>query len=259
MSFQHNNTLAKSEPNWGSVDKSSLPRVAFAEHGQTGEKSTWKYPHHHIVNGGSPDKNGVYTSGTMYLHKGGLAAAWSAANGGRSGQKASPGVKAHLRSHRRAIGAENMGSRPNRKLAKELLEKSLAVVDARDDLSLSIARKLLAQAFSKVSNTSANQQDDMQSPNSRIVVENPWPENDDIPVSTDYDNSPKRGIEMDPVGAVSVTDDENTERMPASVAPASSSFDAHPDSDNTYRMPRKSLYLLPILGTRELMARGYRI
>lgn len=102
--FSHNSTLAKNEPGWGSVDKGKLPRLAFAEHGEADKKSTWGFPHHWVQGGGSPNEAGVFTTGTLYLHKGGLHAAWAAANGARSGQDASAAVKAHLRRHMAAIG-----------------------------------------------------------------------------------------------------------------------------------------------------------
>lgn len=103
LAFQHNSTLAKNEPSWGSVDKTKLPRAAFAEKGDAGKKSSWGYPHH-WVSGGKVGADGTFSSGTMFLHKGGLRAAWAAANGARSGQNASSGVKAHLRRHMAAIG-----------------------------------------------------------------------------------------------------------------------------------------------------------
>ena len=105
--FTHNSTTADNEPDWGSVDKTKLPRIAFADEGEPDKKSTWRYPHHWVQNGGGEDENGVYTTGTLYLHVGGLNAAWSAANGGRSGQEASNAVKSHLQAHRRALGIED--------------------------------------------------------------------------------------------------------------------------------------------------------
>lgn len=104
VDFSHNSKLDDNEPDWGSVDKTKLPRVAFADRGEPDKKSTWGYPHHWVKGGSKTDESGVYTDGTLYLHRGGLAAAWSAANGGRSGQEASPAVKAHLNVHRNAIG-----------------------------------------------------------------------------------------------------------------------------------------------------------
>jgi hypothetical protein len=82
----HNSTVAKSESSWSKVDKTKLPDSAFAD------SKNRKYPHHHLV------------KGTMYLHRGGLAAAWAAAQGARSGKQASSAVKAHLQKHRKAIG-----------------------------------------------------------------------------------------------------------------------------------------------------------
>lgn len=105
--FAHNSTLADNEPAWGDVDKTKLPRKAFADMGVMKEKTSWKYPHHWVKNGGDPDPdNGVYRSGTMYLSKGGLNAAWAAANGARAGVEASPEVKAHLNKHRKDLGME---------------------------------------------------------------------------------------------------------------------------------------------------------
>jgi len=103
MAFTHNSNIAESEPSWDAVNKTKLPRMAFADHGEPGKKSTWKYPHHWVQNGGNEDTNGVYTTGTMYLHVGGWQAAINAAHGARSGEKASAGVQRHLEEHRPAI------------------------------------------------------------------------------------------------------------------------------------------------------------
>jgi hypothetical protein len=85
----HNSTVAKSEPKWSAVNKTKLPDSAFAD------TKNRKYPHHHMV------------KGTMYLHRGGLAAAWAAAQGARSGKQASAAIKAHLQKHRKAIGMDD--------------------------------------------------------------------------------------------------------------------------------------------------------
>jgi len=108
----HNSRVAPGEPDWGDVDKSRLPRAAFADQGDPSRKSTWKFPHHWVKGGGDLDENGVYTSGTMYLHRGGLNAAWSAAQGGRSGQKASQAVRDHLAAHRRSLGLTGAAPQP---------------------------------------------------------------------------------------------------------------------------------------------------
>ena len=107
MAFTHNSKVAKGAPAWGSVAKARLPRNAYADMGEAGKKSTWGYPHHWVENGSGSDENGCYTGGTMYLHEGGLDAAWAAAHGARSGQKASAAVIAHLQVHRKALGKTN--------------------------------------------------------------------------------------------------------------------------------------------------------
>lgn len=104
LNFSHNSTLADSEPSWGGVDKTALPQLAFADHGEPDKKSTWGYPHHWISGGSAKDDQGIWTNGTMYLHEGGLNAAWAAANGAHTGQQASAAVKAHLNAHRSALG-----------------------------------------------------------------------------------------------------------------------------------------------------------
>ena len=104
MAFSHNSTVDSGEPDWGSVDKTKLPRAAFARQGEPDKKSTWGYPHHWIKGGTKTDENGIYTDGTMYLHRGGLGAAWAAANGARGGGKAEQAVLSHLDTHRKAIG-----------------------------------------------------------------------------------------------------------------------------------------------------------
>jgi hypothetical protein len=103
MALTHNSKLADNEPNWGSVDKTKLPDNAFAD------SSERKYPHHWVENGKLGDE-GIYVDGDMYLHKGGLDAAWSAAQGARSGQKAPQAIIDHLQKHRKAIGADKTGS-----------------------------------------------------------------------------------------------------------------------------------------------------
>lgn len=108
MALTHNSKLGEGAPKWGSVDKTKLPRNAHADKGDAGKKSTWKYPHHWVKDGGDLNDDGVYASGDMYLHEGGLNAAWSAANGGRSGDKAPAAVLAHLQAHRKALGKKTV-------------------------------------------------------------------------------------------------------------------------------------------------------
>jgi ClpP class serine protease len=134
--------VADSEPAWGSVDKTRLPRAAFADHGETGSKSTWGYPHHWVRNGGEVDEDGIYTSGDMYLHAGGLNAAWSAAQGGRSGQEASAGVKSHLQAHRRALGLDKPQEQGKAfflpRVAALIFNRALAIEPARLDAIVTI-------------------------------------------------------------------------------------------------------------------------
>lgn len=107
MKFSHNSTLAEDEPQWSDIDKTKLPRQAFcfdAPDTDPDKKSTWKFPHHWVQGGGDLDDNSVYTTGTMYLHRGGLNAAWAMAMGARSGVVADPKIIAHLKKHRDALG-----------------------------------------------------------------------------------------------------------------------------------------------------------
>lgn len=100
--FEHNSKVAKNEPKWGDVDKTKLPAKAFARLEQN--PSAWAFPHHWVKNGKDTNGDGIYNTGTLYLHTGGLDAAWSAAMGGRSGKKAEPFVIAHLRKHFADLG-----------------------------------------------------------------------------------------------------------------------------------------------------------
>ena len=88
--FSQNSELREDEPDWSELDKTPLPWEAFANWSSMNKdkKSTWKYPHHYIVSG--KEEDGIFTSGTMYLHKAGLNAAWAASQGSRSGKKATP-------------------------------------------------------------------------------------------------------------------------------------------------------------------------
>ena len=106
MAFRHNSTLADNEPAWSDVDKTALPRIAFADQGDEELKSTWGYPHHWVKGGTKKDEKGIWVDGELYLHRGGLIAAWAAAHGARSGEKASPEVIQHLQEHRKDIGLE---------------------------------------------------------------------------------------------------------------------------------------------------------
>lgn len=104
LAFTHNSRTSPNEPAWGSVDKSALPRLAFAAQGEEGKKATWGYPHHWVQDAAKEDDNGVWTEGTLLLHTGGLNAAWAAAQGAHTGRKAPQAVIDHLQEHRRALG-----------------------------------------------------------------------------------------------------------------------------------------------------------
>lgn len=104
MAFVHNSKLAKHEPSWGSVSKPALPRVAFADRGDAAKKSSWRWPHHWVQGGTKKDDQGIWIDGQLWLHHGGLVAAWDTAHGARSGDKAPGAVIAHLRAHFSALG-----------------------------------------------------------------------------------------------------------------------------------------------------------
>lgn len=103
----HSNETADNEPGWGNVDKAALPEVSFvweAPGTETDKKSTWKYPHHWIENAGNKNEAGIWTTGQLKLHEGGLRAAWAAAMGARSDSLAPASVINHLQAHRKALG-----------------------------------------------------------------------------------------------------------------------------------------------------------
>jgi len=102
--FAHNSKVAEREPAWPDVERTSLPRNAFARMGDPALKSTWGFPHHWIQNGSAKNENGIYTKGTMYLHRRGLQVAWNYAMGAGTGERAEREVVAHLRGHFRELG-----------------------------------------------------------------------------------------------------------------------------------------------------------
>ena len=112
MPFNHNSLTDINEPNWNTIDKTKLPKAAFANHADNA-KSSWTYPHHWIKNGIHTDENEIWTDGTMLLHRGGLNAAWNAAQGARYGQKASQEIIDHLEEHRKAIGEDKANAESN--------------------------------------------------------------------------------------------------------------------------------------------------
>lgn len=133
----HNSKTLDAEPDWAKVNKAELPRIAFADMGDPEKKSTWKYPHHWVSNG------------KLYLHKGGLNAAWQAANGARSGQKADQAIIDHLQKHRKAIGLEKsdfMDKIVN--AVKTVFQKDFNGEVARDEIRDSVWK--LSDAIAKI-------------------------------------------------------------------------------------------------------------
>lgn len=114
MALTHNSIIKDTEPDWEKVDKTQLPLKAFvwdASGTEEENKSTWTFPHHFVTDGVMGD-NGVFTGGDMFLHRGGLNAAWAAAQGARSGEKAEAAVLAHLNAHRIDLAKESKKAVP---------------------------------------------------------------------------------------------------------------------------------------------------
>lgn len=155
--YTHNSATADSEPDWGSVDKTALPRAAHADMGEEGKKSTWKYPHHWIKGGAKKDDDGIWTDGTMYLHRGGLNAAWAAAQGARSGQKASSSVISHLQKHRKALGMDDEEEKGEfegtilYRLSSRIFNTPLAITQDKLSIIMSVLnRRIGIEASTKV-------------------------------------------------------------------------------------------------------------
>jgi hypothetical protein len=131
----HNSKVTDSEPSWSSVDKRKLPMRAFAyEQADPDMPSSWSYPHHYVVGGAVDEETGRYKSGDMYLHKGGLNAAWAAANGSRSGKKAPQWIIDHLQKHRKALGLEEDEKSVHNEIeAKGFGGSKLVVKEASED------------------------------------------------------------------------------------------------------------------------------
>jgi uncharacterized protein len=98
--FSDNNTTEEPEPSWGRVNQSKLPYAAFAQVGNVDDPSTWRYAHHHVVDGTEPDLHGRVSRGTMYLHREGLQAAYKQADE----DGADEATMRHLERHLRALG-----------------------------------------------------------------------------------------------------------------------------------------------------------
>ncbi len=70
--FTHSDETDSDEPGWNAVDEHALPRLAFAEMGEDGNRTTWGYPHHFVKGATAKDNMGAYSDGKMFLHKGQL-------------------------------------------------------------------------------------------------------------------------------------------------------------------------------------------
>jgi len=137
MAYKHNSKTADDEPRWRDVDKSALPRIAFAERGDPDDKDTWKYPHHWVRGGTQKDDMGCWTDGELLLHVEGLDVARRAANGARSGKQASPAVKEHLAAHQAIIDKRN---KPKKEKGMNLIEQLAEFLGAERALELVKAR-----------------------------------------------------------------------------------------------------------------------
>jgi hypothetical protein len=72
-------------------------------HGQNASRLGRLLRDRRALSGDASDEDGYDIAGPLYLHRGGLSAAWQASNGARSGQEASRYVKARLRTRRCAL------------------------------------------------------------------------------------------------------------------------------------------------------------
>ena len=100
----HNSTVEDDEPAWGDVDKTELPDNAFATTDFAPDER--RFPHHWVKDGRDTNDDGVFDEGDMFLHRGGLDAAWAAAMGARTGERADTRIIGHLAEHRRALGID---------------------------------------------------------------------------------------------------------------------------------------------------------
>ena len=104
MAFRHNSEVSPNPRTWGDVDKTLLPREAFANMRSSDpeKKTTWRFPHHQIDDGGDENEMGVYTTGKMYVNVGGVDAAWQRMQ--QANVDVSAEEKAHIQAHRKALG-----------------------------------------------------------------------------------------------------------------------------------------------------------
>lgn len=105
MSFTHTDKFDENEPNWGDVDKTKLPAIAFAYVEDPEKKSTWKLPHHWVKNGTELDEKGVWKDGELLVHRAGVIAAYAALQGARSGDPMNvpDSARQHILEHRKVL------------------------------------------------------------------------------------------------------------------------------------------------------------
>jgi HK97 family phage prohead protease len=102
--FTHTSSVSDTEPSWGHVETSKLPRAAFADPGDPDQPDTWRFAHHWIDGATETDATGRASNGTMYLHRAGLTAAMSAANDLPRDDPERGSILEHLAQHARALG-----------------------------------------------------------------------------------------------------------------------------------------------------------
>lgn len=101
--FSHSSKFEDNEPNWTNIEKSSLPKISFADNKNV-SKNLWKYPHHFVKNG-TKSENGTFVSGELFLSKSGLDEALNSA----LADKAPKEVISHLQNHKAALELNKAG------------------------------------------------------------------------------------------------------------------------------------------------------
>lgn len=140
---QNTSRTNDNEPNWGGVNKRELPKAAFAGN-DSDNPSEWSYPHHFVEGGSVDEDTGRFTSGQFYLHKGGLNAAWAAAMGARTGEKASQVIIDHLQMHRKQLGLTDNTDK---------MKKVLTFLNLSEDASEDSALNAVKDISKKVTDT----------------------------------------------------------------------------------------------------------
>lgn len=137
----HNSTLEEGEPPWGNVSKTELPDQAFATIDFAPDQRS--FPHHWVKGGTVDPETNRYTTGDLFLHQGGLNAAWAAAQGARTGKKADPRIISHLQKHREALGLEEGTEEDNPMGLTEAVTKRLT--EAATELEEKARLKMLLE------------------------------------------------------------------------------------------------------------------